>query len=73
MPFVKSASKSATEENFHDFKHGKTYRKTKKKHGSTAARKQMIAAVLSNKRKAEAKGEHKKHKHTHKKRIAGKR
>jgi hypothetical protein len=56
MPLKKSASKRATEENFHEFRHGKTYKKTRGKFGKEKARKQMIAAVLSNKRKAAAKG-----------------
>ena len=54
MPFEKSSSKAATERNFHDFRHGKTYRKTRSRHGKEAARRQVIAAVLSNKRKAAA-------------------
>ena len=58
MPMRKSASKAATEENFHEFRHGKTYSKTRKKFGKEKARKQMIAAVLSNKRKS-AKSRHK--------------
>ncbi len=65
MPFKKSDSDEATEENFHDFRHGKTFRKTAKKKGTAHARKQMIAAVLSNKRKAAAKKKHRK-------RVAGK-
>lgn len=52
MPMRKSASKSATEENFHEFRHGKTFRKTEKKFGKRKALKQMQAAVLSNKRKS---------------------
>lgn len=53
MPMERSASKAATERNFDEFRHGKTYSKTRKKFGKEKARKQMIAAVLSNKRKAE--------------------
>ena len=52
MPMIKSASREATEKNFHEFRHGKTFKRTAKKHGTEKARKQMIAAVLSNKRKA---------------------
>lgn len=52
MPMRKSGSKSATEENFHEFRHGKTFRKTEKKFGKRKALKQMQAAVLSNKRKS---------------------
>lgn len=56
MPMRKSASKKATAENFHEFRHGKTFKRTAGKFGKKKARKQMIAAVLSNKRKAAAKG-----------------
>lgn len=52
MPMEKSDSKGATERNFHEFRHGKTFKRTAKKFGRAKARKQMIAAVLSNKRKA---------------------
>jgi len=52
MPMIKGAGKAATEKNFHEFRHGKTFSKTKKKFGEKVARKQMIAAVLSNKRKS---------------------
>jgi hypothetical protein len=54
MPLEKSSSKAATERNFHEFRHGKTYRKTRKNHGKETARRQMIAAVLENKRRAAA-------------------
>lgn len=56
MPMIRSSSKQATEKNFDEFRHGKTYAKTRKKFGKEKARKQMIAAVLSNKRKAEKRG-----------------
>jgi hypothetical protein len=55
MPFEKSPSKGATERNFSHFRHGKTFKKTAARHGTEKARKQMIAAVLSNKRKAATK------------------
>ena len=55
MPMKKSASKAATEENFYEFRHGKTFKRTEGKFGKGKARKQMIAAVLSNKRKSEKK------------------
>jgi hypothetical protein len=51
----KGTSKRTTEENFHEFRHGKTFKRTAGKFGKEKARKQMIAAVLSNKRKAAAK------------------
>lgn len=56
MPLKKSASKETTEENFHEFKHGKTYSRTKRKYGAKVANRQMVAAVLSNKRKSAKRG-----------------
>ena len=55
MPMQKGTSKRVTEDNFHEFRHGKTFKKTAARYGKEKARKQMIAAVLSNKRKAAAK------------------
>lgn len=52
MPMIKSSSREATDKNFSEFRHGKTFSRTKKKFGPEKARKQMIAAVLSNKRKS---------------------
>lgn len=52
MPLVKSDTKAATEENFDEVRHGKTYRRTARKYGKKRAQKQMVATVLSNKRKA---------------------
>ena len=52
MPFKKGTSKKTTQANFHEFRHGKTYAKTRKKFGKATANRQMIAAVLSNKRKS---------------------
>ena len=49
MPFIKSDSKAATQANFDDFRHGKTFAKTQRKFGVGKARKQMVAAVLRNK------------------------
>ena len=40
MPMEKSASKAATERNFDEFRHGKTFAKTTKKFGRKKARKQ---------------------------------
>ena len=59
---IRSSSKAATEKNFDEFRHGKTFQKTSKKFGREKARKQMVAAVLSNKRKAGKK--HAKHRHS---------
>ena len=56
MPMEKSASDGATKRNFEEFRKGKTFKRTAGKHGKSKARKQMIAAVLSNKRKSAAKG-----------------
>lgn len=55
---IKSASRAATEENFDEFRHGKTFAKTRRKYGEGTARKQMIAAVLHNKRKSARKPKH---------------
>jgi hypothetical protein len=52
MPFRKGKDRKTTESNFHDFRHGKTFSKTAKKRGVKKARKQMIAAVLRNKRES---------------------
>jgi hypothetical protein len=62
MPLIESDSKEATAENFRELGEGKTYARTKKKHGKKKANKQRVAIVLSNKRKATAK-KHKKAKH----------
>jgi len=55
MPLIKSSSKRATDSNFHEFRHGKTFAKTEKKFGKARAVKQMEAVVLSNKRTAQRK------------------
>lgn len=52
MPMAEGTDRKTTEANFHEFRHGKTYKKTRGKFGKEKARKQMIAAVLSNKRKS---------------------
>ena len=52
MPLAKGTSKKTTEENFDEFRHGKTFNRTRKKFGEKTAHKQMVAAVLSNKRKS---------------------
>jgi hypothetical protein len=51
----RGTSKRTTEENFHEFRHGKTFKRTAAKSGKEKAHKQMIAAVLTNKRKAKRK------------------
>jgi hypothetical protein len=55
MPLIKSSSKKATAENFHELRHGKTYKKTAKKHGKRRAQKQMVAIALKTKRQAKRK------------------
>lgn len=52
MPLRKSDSAAATRENFHELRHGKTFKRTKRKYGKKKAQKQMIAIALKNKRKA---------------------
>lgn len=51
MPFIKSGSDDATEENFHEFRHGPRFRSLQRKYGTARARKVMQAAVLSNRRR----------------------
>lgn len=55
MPMRKGTDRKTTEANFHEFRHGKTFKRTAKKFGAKKARKQMIAAVLSNKRRLKKK------------------
>ena len=52
MPLLKSDSTAATEQNFDEQRHGKEFKKTARKFGKKRAQKQMVAVVLSNKRKA---------------------
>ena len=64
MPIPKDAS---VDEVFHEFRHGKTYARTRKKFGKKKARKQMIAVALGHerarkKRKSSRKKHHKHHK-----------
>jgi len=46
MPLAKGKSKKSVETRFHEFRHGKTYARTKRKYGKTVARKQLIAVSL---------------------------
>lgn len=55
MPLIQSDTQAATEDNFHEQRHGKTFKRTARKYGKNRARKQMIAIVLKNKRKAQTK------------------
>lgn len=50
MPLKPGTSKETVEENFHDFRHGRTFKHTSRKFGVKKARKQMIAAVLNEER-----------------------
>ena len=52
MPLQMSDTQAATEANFHHQRHGKKFKKTAKKYGKKRAQKQLVAIVLSNKRKA---------------------
>lgn len=52
MPLRKGTSKKTTKANFEEFGRGKTYAKTKKRHGKKKADKQRIAVVLKNKRES---------------------
>jgi hypothetical protein len=52
MPLKQSDTDAATEDNFSDWRSGKTFKKTDAKYGKRKAQKQMVAVVLKNKRKA---------------------
>jgi hypothetical protein len=52
VPLKKGTSKATVESNFDEFRHGKTFAHTARKFGVAKARKQMIAAVLTQKRKS---------------------
>ena len=58
MPLIDRADESSTKKNFHEFRHGKTFKHTARKFGKKRALKQMQAVVLSNKRKAAGKRKH---------------
>ena len=51
MPLKPGKSKAVKQQNFHEFRHGKTFAKTQAKSGKPAALRQMQAAVLSNARR----------------------
>ena len=46
MPLLKGKSRKVQEENFHDFRHGRTFAKTESKFGKKVADKQLVAVVL---------------------------
>ena len=62
MPLKAGVDRKTREENFHEWRHGKTYQRTKRRHGAKAANRQMQAVVLSNARKTGRKSWKSKHK-----------
>jgi hypothetical protein len=52
MPLTDSDTPAATESNFRELRKGPQFARTAKKYGKKRARKQMVAVVLSNQRKA---------------------
>jgi len=46
MPLKSGSSKATQDENFHEFRHGKTFAKTTAKFGKERAEKQLQAVVL---------------------------
>jgi hypothetical protein len=48
MSLQPGSSKAVKDQNFHEFRHGKTFARTRRKFGKKKALKQMQAAVLSN-------------------------
>lgn len=50
MPLLPGSSKAVKSQNFHEFRHGKTFAHTEKKFGKKKALAQMEAVVLSNAR-----------------------
>lgn len=53
MPIPKDATR---EEVFHDIRHGKTYSKTRKKHGKKSANRQMVAIAMKYRKGGKRKG-----------------
>lgn len=52
MPLRRGNSKSVKRQNFHEFRHGATYARTKRKFGKKRANRQLAAVVLSQARKS---------------------
>lgn len=52
MPLIKTGTKRAMKENFHELRHGKTFSKTAKKFGKKRAVKQMQAIALKTQRES---------------------
>lgn len=53
MPIPRNASK---EQVFDDLRHGKTYARTRKKHGKKTAQRQMVAIALKHERDKKSRG-----------------
>jgi hypothetical protein len=51
MPLTPGSSQTVKEKNFHEFRHGPTYARTRRKFGKKTANKQLAAVVLSNARR----------------------
>ena len=51
-PLIHSDTQAATESNFDELRHGKTFARTRRKYGKKRAQKQMVAIALRNKRDA---------------------
>ncbi len=47
MPLLKGSSKAVIDKNYHEFRHGPTFKHTERKFGKNRAEKQMSAVVLS--------------------------
>jgi hypothetical protein len=54
MPLIKSKSKKALKGNFHELRHGRTFKKTAAKFGKKRAVKQMQAIALKTQRDAKS-------------------
>lgn len=52
MPLKPGSSRAVKDQNFHEFRHGKTFAKTEAKFGKAKAEKQLQAVVLSEAAKA---------------------
>ena len=46
MPLLKGSSRKVEEQNFHEFRHGKTFAHTASKFGKARAEAQLVAVVL---------------------------
>lgn len=55
MPLIPGRSKATKRKNFHEFRHGNTFKRTARKFGKKRALKQMQAVVLSKARESKPK------------------